>query len=230
LKLLSLSTAEKGCSLAVTDGAGLVCEEFWTSRLTHSRRLVKMIEQMLDNRAGMELADIDGFVAARGPGSFTGVRIGIAVVQGLSFALEKPCAGVSSLDGIAWRFSHSSHSVCAMMDARRNEVYSAVYQFERGRLTSKTREQVVSPQKAVDMAKASTVFAGSGSKAYREIIEKTADNPVIAHEFMDSVSATALVRSLTSTGTPFDHPENVLTPSYIRQSDAELQFLEKSGH
>jgi tRNA threonylcarbamoyladenosine biosynthesis protein TsaB len=187
-----------------------------------------MIEHMLETRAGMELADIYGFVAARGPGSFTGVRIGISVVQGLAYALEKPCAGVSSLDGIAWRFSHSSNSVCAMMDARRNEVYSAVYQFDQGRLTSKTREQVLSPQKAIGMAKTSTVFAGSGSKAYQDLIKETADTPVIAHEFMDFVKATALVRSLWASEKPFDHPENVLSPSYIRQSDAELQLAENS--
>ncbi|WP_041279348.1 tRNA (adenosine(37)-N6)-threonylcarbamoyltransferase complex dimerization subunit type 1 TsaB [Desulfobacula toluolica] len=227
MKLLCLSTAEQGCSLAIVDGSILVCEEFWDARLTHSRRLVKMIEHMLESRAFMSLKDMDGFVAARGPGSFTGLRIGISVVKGLAYAMGKPAAGVSSLDGIAFRFDHCSIPVCVMMDARRNEVYCAVYHFDHGRLMSKTRESVVSPEEAIGMTSGPVVFAGSGSKAYRDIIEQTADNPEFADRFLDSVSATALLRSLASKEDFFNCPENRLAPVYIRQSDAQLQFAEK---
>lgn len=226
LKLLSLSTAEQGCSLAIIDGTSLICEEFWTAKLTHSRRLLKMIDHMLENRACMELGDIDGFVAAIGPGSFTGLRIGISVVKGLAYAMDKPATGVSSLDGIAFRFVHSSIPVCAMMDAKRHEVYCAVYHFDHGRLVEKSTERVVCPEDAISMTKGSSVFAGSGSKAYKDIIEQEADDPVFTQDFSDAVSATALVRSLYSNDF-FNDPENILTPSYIRKSDAELQFFEK---
>jgi len=225
LKLLCLSTAEQGCSLAIIDGNCLVCEEFWAAGLTHSRRLLKMIEHMLEKRAGMGLEDIDGFVAARGPGSFTGLRIGISVVKGMAYALGKPAAGISSLDGIAFRFVHSSIRVCVMMDARRNEVYCAIYRFDHGRLISKSDERVVSPEDAVKMTDGPVLFAGSGSKAYRKIIEQTACSPVIADTFLDSVSATVLARSLYSKDNFFNRPENILAPSYIRKSDAQLQFV-----
>lgn len=227
INLLCLSTAEPGCSLAIIKGKSLVCEEFWETKLTHSKRLMKMIEYMLVNRACMKLSDMDGFVAARGPGSFTGLRIGISVVKGLAYAMGKPAAGISSLDGIAFRFVQSSIPVCVMMDARRNEVYCAVYQFDYGRLVSKTQESVVCPEEAVDMTNGPAVFAGSGSKAYRNIIEQKADAPSFVHDFQDSVSATALVRSLYLKEDFFNTPENSLTPSYIRQSDAQLQFSEK---
>jgi len=239
LKLLCLSTAEQGCSLAIVDGKSLVYEEFWNSRLTHSKRLLKMVEHMLEKRACMELADIDCFVAARGPGSFTGLRIGISVIKGLAYALGKPAAGVSSLDGIAFQFVYSSIQVCAMMDARRGEVYCAVYHFEHGRLVSKTRERVVCPEDAIKMAKGPALFAGSGSKVYKEIIEKKADNPVIVDDLMDYVSAAALVRTLYSKENFPDQSENILTPgyissnyislNYIRMADAQLQFAEKQG-
>ncbi|WP_299983993.1 tRNA (adenosine(37)-N6)-threonylcarbamoyltransferase complex dimerization subunit type 1 TsaB [Desulfobacula sp.] len=222
LKLLCLSTAEPGCSLAIIDGTSIVCEEFWTARLTHSRRLVKMIEHMLADRACMELSDIDAFVAARGPGSFTGLRIGISVVKGMAYAMGKPGVGVSSLDGIAFRFVHSSIPVCVMMDARRNEVYCAVYHFDHGRLVSKSQERVVCPEDAIEMADGAALFAGSGSKAYRDIIEQTADHPVIAHDFLDSVNAAALALSLSLKDNFLDNPENILVPSYIRKSDAQL--------
>ena len=224
MKLLCLSTAEQGCSLAIVDGNSPVCEEFWEVKQTHSTRLVKMIEHMLEKRACMELADIDVFVAARGPGSFTGLRIGISVIKGLAYAMGKPALGVSSLDGIAFCFAYSSMPVCVMMDARRNQVYCAVYQFDHGSLVSKTSERVVSPEEAIKMTKVPTLFAGSGSKAYRDIIEQTADHPVIAHNFFDSVSAAALVLSLSSLDNVLDQPANILVPHYIRESDAQLQF------
>src|SRR3989339_1457451 len=184
LKLLSLSTAEQGCSLALVNGLSLVYEEFRTTRVTHSSRVLKMIEDVLKNRVGMALDDIDGFVVARGPGSFTGLRIGISVIKGLSYAVGKPVAGVSSLDGIAFRFTCSSIPVCVMMDAKRNEVYCSVYDFNNGNLISKTLEAVVSPKEAIGMAKGkSALFAGSGSKAYKEIIEQEANQPVFTQSF-----------------------------------------------
>lgn len=222
MRLLCLSTAEQGCSLAIVDGASVVCEEYWEVKTTHSTRLLTMIEHLLEKRAGMELSDIDAFVAAKGPGSFTGLRIGISVIKGLAYAKGKPGLGVSSLDGIAFRFVCSQLPVCVMMDARRNQVYCSVYQFDNGCLVSKTLEKVVSPADAIKMTKGPTLFAGSGSKAYKRIIEQTADQPVIAHGFLDAVSATALILSLCSTDNFLDDPNNILIPTYIRKSDAQL--------
>ncbi len=225
LNLLSLSTAERWCSLAVVNGLSLIYEEFWTTRLTHSRRLIKMIEHMLENRAGMTLNDIDGFVVAGGPGSFTGLRIGISVIKGLSFAMGKPAAGVSSLDGIAFRFACSSIPVCAMMDAKRGEVYCAVYHFNKGNLISKTLEVVVSPKVAVEMAKGESVlFAGSGSKAYKSVIEQEANQPTFTQSFFDAASAAALVQSMYLRDNYFSISGNGLVPRYIRKSDAELHL------
>jgi tRNA threonylcarbamoyladenosine biosynthesis protein TsaB len=227
MKLLSLSTAEQGCSLAITDGDALICEEFWTSKQTHSKRLVKMIDHMLEDRSGLKLEEIDGFVAAKGPGSFTGLRIGISVIKGLAYAVEKPAFGVSSLDGIAFQFICSSIPVCVMMDAKRNEVYCAVYAFDNGKLISKSNEMVINPKDAIRMTNGSTLFAGSGSKVYKDVIEQEAANCVFAPKFINYVNATALVQSLFSQENFIKNPENILTPSYIRKSDAELQFVEK---
>jgi tRNA threonylcarbamoyladenosine biosynthesis protein TsaB len=227
MKLLSLSTAEQGCSLAIADGDALICEEFWTSKQTHSKRLVKMIEHMLENRAGWQLKDIDGFVAAKGPGSFTGLRIGISVIKGLSYAVEKSAFGVSSLDGVAFQFVCSSIPVCVMMDARRDEVYCAVYTFHNGKPLSKSNEMVLNPKDAIKMTNGSTLFAGSGSKVYKDLIEQEAEDCVFAPPFINFVNAIALIQSLYSKENFINDPENILTPSYIRKSDAELQFVEK---
>ncbi|MDA8134982.1 MAG: tRNA (adenosine(37)-N6)-threonylcarbamoyltransferase complex dimerization subunit type 1 TsaB [Desulfobacteraceae bacterium] len=223
LKLLALSTAEQGCSLALVNGFSLVYEEFRTTRETHSSRVLKMIEDVLKNRVGTALDDINGFVVARGPGSFTGLRIGISVIKGLSYAMNKPVAGVSSLDGIAFRFSCASIPVCAMMDAKRGEVYCSIYNFNEGRLTEKSPEVVVGPKEAVAMTKGKpALFAGSGSKAYKEMIEQEANQPVFTQSFFDYASAAALVQSMYFRDTYFSESGQDLLPKYIRKSDAEL--------
>ncbi len=225
MRILSLSTAEQGCSLAVFENNALVCEEYWADKQTHSKRLVAMVENLLAFRAGWGLSEIDGFIAAKGPGSFTGLRIGISVIKGLAYAVSKPDAGVSSLDGIAYRFLVASVPVCVMMDARRNEVYCAVYHFEKGTLVDKSDEMVCSPDQAVLLAGENALFAGSGSKAYNELIMRlTHKNALFSCETMDYVSAACLARSALFNDHFFDCPENKLAPSYIRKSDAELQF------
>lgn len=227
---LSLSTAEHGASLALFRGDRLVCEEYWESRLTHSRRLTAMVESLVENRAGILLEGLDRFLAARGPGSFTGLRIGISVVKGLAYALDKPVAGISSLDGIAWRFSQVALPVCVMMDARRGEVYSAVYWFDKGNLLRKSPEMVCPPERAVQMADSPQVlFAGSGSKAYGEVIMAlTKGEAAIAPIAQDYVSAAAMGYAALSDGTFFSNPDNELLPVYLRKSDAEIQFAEKT--
>lgn len=228
MKILSLSTAGQGCSLAVTRDRELLYEEYWGGGTTHSKRALKMIDHALEKKLGIALKDIDGFVVSRGPGSFTGLRIGISLIKGLSQALEKPAAGVSSLDGIGFRFSHLSIPVCAVMDARRDEVYYSFYQFQNGILISKSSEGVAPPEQAASAWKGKILFAGSGAEAYKDIIKQKADEPLFADSFQNHVSALAMVQSLyskASSGNIFsERGENGLNPVYIRKSDAQLQF------
>ncbi len=174
MKILALSTAESGCSLAVMDNDQLVCESFWHSRLTHSRRLLSMAGALFPGQAGFEISEVDAVVAARGPGSFTGLRIGISAALGLATALCRPAVGVSTLDGIGFRFSLVDVPVCAMMDARRGQVYCAVYWFEQGRLKHRSDDMVCPPDQAVAMVPGKdAVFAGSGARVYDTVIQNT---------------------------------------------------------
>ncbi|MCP4021616.1 MAG: tRNA (adenosine(37)-N6)-threonylcarbamoyltransferase complex dimerization subunit type 1 TsaB [Desulfobacteraceae bacterium] len=228
MKVISLSTAEQGCSMAFINNNDLVYETYWDSKQTHSKRLMMMIEHMLEKRVGILLEDVDAFVAAKGPGSFTGLRIGISVVKGLASALSKPEVGISSLDGIAWRFYHSDVPVCAMMDAKRKEVYCALYRFQDGDLAEKSDEMVFSPENAIDMAGERILFVGSGARAYKALIEdRTNGQALFADNFENHVSASALVRALYSKENGLNLSENFLNPTYIRKSDAELQFAKK---
>ncbi|THB74759.1 MAG: tRNA (adenosine(37)-N6)-threonylcarbamoyltransferase complex dimerization subunit type 1 TsaB [Desulfobacteraceae bacterium] len=225
MKILSVSTAENGCSLALFSDWQLVCEDFWKTKLTHSKRLAGMISTMVKERAGWDLDHIDAFVSAKGPGSFTGVRIGISTVMGFSAALSKPVIGVSSLDGIAWQFFPAPVQVTAMMDAKRSEVYTAVYRFEGGRLSFKGEEAALSPEQAVEQAGRKGVFAGSGAQAYKDLIlEMTKAKGVVAPNTTSHVKAGALVDSLASDPAVFEAAGQSVTPVYLRKSDAEIHF------
>lgn len=224
MKLLSLSTAETGCSIAISDGRQLICEEFWNSKLTHSRRVLAMIDHLLKKRAGLLPGDLDGFVSAKGPGSFTGVRIGISVIKGMAAGLDKPAVGVSSLDGIAFRLKYSSLPVCVMMDARRNEVYHALYQFDQGRLVSKTTEIVAPPKEVAGTMPEKVIYTGSGSTVYQKLISDTVKEPVMVHGLKTHISAAALIDVFLDTGMDLNDQSASLEPVYIRQSDAQLKF------
>lgn len=227
MKILSLSTAEQGASLAITDGKTLLCEEYWADKQTHSKRVVGMVHHMLERRAGLSLDDIDFFIAAKGPGSFTGLRIGISVVKGFAVALGKKTAGVSSLDGIGFSYRHSSLPVCVMMDAKRGEVYCATYRFESGRLISKSREYVISPEGFVGRHEETVLYVGSGAMAYCDLLENKSGALLDTGNLSCFVSAKALIQAFYQTKHSHDSTENTLVPSYIRKSDAELQFADK---
>jgi tRNA threonylcarbamoyladenosine biosynthesis protein TsaB len=225
MKIIAINTAETSASVALVEDGMPVCEELFSSRVTHSRVLMEMVEQMLSKRARISVADVDGFVAARGPGSFTGLRIGISVVKGLAYATSKPVAGISSLDGIAWQMAWAERPVLAMMDAKRGEVYCARYRFSNGELVEKTEEVCISPEKAVALAGGPALFAGSGALAYRELIEDLGQGDAcFVPGFQNQVRAVALAHALfRDTGLLSDDPASVL-PVYIRRSDAEINY------
>ncbi len=225
MKIVALNTSETSASVALVEDSRLVCEEFFSSRVTHSRVIMEMIDLVLTTRAGLPLSKIDGFVAARGPGSFTGLRIGISVVKGLAYAASKPVAGISSLDAIAWQVSTSEKTVCALMDAKRGEVYTACYRFSKGRMIHKSDEVCATPEKAVALAGGSALYVGSGAVAYRREIDALDPGQAsFAPLFQNPVRASALAHALFQAPDLLSKDPLSLLPVYIRRSDAEINY------
>jgi tRNA threonylcarbamoyladenosine biosynthesis protein TsaB len=224
MRLLAVDTSETSCSLALVEDGLLMAESFLSNRVTHSRVVMERIDHMITGRAGIPLDSIDGFVTARGPGSFTGVRIGISVVKGLAFALSRPAAGVSSLDGIALQLAGSSLPVCAMMDAKRGEVYTALYRFRLGRLEEKGPETVARPGDLLE-GMGPACFVGSGARAYRSLIrERLGEGAWFAPGYLDQVRAGTLAQVVfDDPGLLSPRPEDLL-PVYLRRSDAEINY------
>ena len=129
---LAFESSAKAASVALCEGGRLISQVIQCSGLTHSRTLLPMAEDLLKN-AEMEMKQIDCFAVAQGPGSFTGIRIGIATVKGLAWAADKPCIGVSTLAAMAWNGVAAGGLICTVMDARRSEVYNALFRIEDGR-------------------------------------------------------------------------------------------------
>ena len=129
---LAFESSAKAASVALCEDGRLISQVIQCSGLTHSRTLLPMAEDLLKN-AETEMKQIDCFAVAQGPGSFTGIRIGIATVKGLAWAADKPCIGVSTLAAMAWNGVAAGGLICAVMDARRSEVYNALFRIEDGR-------------------------------------------------------------------------------------------------
>ncbi len=144
MKILALETSAVAASCCVADGEKLLSRAAVNAGLTHSRTLMPMVEAMLSS-ADLTVADIDAVAVAVGPGSFTGIRIGVATAKGLAFPTDLPCVAVSTLEAMAYRLVGLplSGRVCAVMDARCKQVYTATFCIENGTLTRETPDEAI---------------------------------------------------------------------------------------
>ncbi len=143
MKILALETSAKSVSCAVTEDGAPLASTYQCTGLTHSRTLLPMVDAMLKN-AELTLDDIGAVAIAAGPGSFTGLRIGIAAAKGLAWAADKPCLGVSTLEAMAENIAHLDGLVVGAMDARRGQVYNAVFEAKGGALTRLCPDRAIS--------------------------------------------------------------------------------------
>ncbi|MEY8261194.1 tRNA (adenosine(37)-N6)-threonylcarbamoyltransferase complex dimerization subunit type 1 TsaB [Oscillospiraceae bacterium 50-60] len=142
MKILALETSAKAVSAAVTEGGRVLAAGFQDTGLTHSRTLMPIVEHILKN-ADLTMADMDAVAVAVGPGSFTGIRIGVSAAKGLAFAADKPAVGVSTLAAMARNAAFVDGLVVCAMDARRNQIYNALFAARDGRLTRLTPDRAI---------------------------------------------------------------------------------------
>lgn len=221
MKILAIDTATQTCSAAIVDDDAVVVEIIRDRGGTHTRVLMKMVDEMF-SAAGMRPADIDGFAVTIGPGSFTGLRIGLATVKGLAFARNRPIAGISTLDALVAPIPGVAGRVCAMIDARRGEVYTALYRFDSPRWVSEGPARAESPQKAVAAIHGPTVFVGDGALAYKDVITAGAKCCAFPTDPGQHVIRASVVAGLGLDRILSGHAGDAftLTPLYLRKSDA----------
>ena len=142
MKVLALETSAKSVSVAVTEDGKVLASSYQNIGLTHSVTLMPLLDGMLKN-AGLSLADMELLAVAAGPGSFTGLRIGVSALKGLAWAEDKPCCGVSTLEAMAQNARTFDGTVVCAMDARRSQVYNALFEAKDGRLTRLTPDRAI---------------------------------------------------------------------------------------
>jgi tRNA threonylcarbamoyladenosine biosynthesis protein TsaB len=225
MKLLALDTATRSCSVAVTHDGSLSAELTIVKSQTHSKHLMELIHSVLQI-ADFRLADLDGLAVTIGPGSFTGLRIGISTIKGLACALARPVVGVSTLEALAWQCGQTSYLICPLLDARKGEVYGATYRFNKGQLIQKTGPRAMIPEAVVEDIKSPCVFIGTGARLYRrDILAATGElaHFVPAGQNMIRASSVAFLSMPKFEANDTDEVAG-LVPHYIRKSDAELNF------
>lgn len=226
MNILAIDTSTSLASIAVAIDTQLIAESLLNTNRTLSARLIPEIERLLAT-AGLEIADIDLFASSLGPGSFTGVRGGVATIQGLSLSTGKPCAGFSSLTMLAMNFSLSKLLICPLIDARKSEVYGALYDCSSSLPSPRIADCVLPPHLLLDRIKSQTtdpvIFVGDGATRYHDIIAEQMGGQTIfaplAQQAPHAANGIMLALDTCLKGQALD-PSRLL-PVYLRASDAE---------
>lgn len=224
MNLLAVDTSTNSCSVALFSDHRLLAEVVYTAGKTHSRHLMAIIHEIL-SRCNCEPADMGGIAVTRGPGTFTGLRIGISTVKGLAAATGTPVVGVSSLAALAHPLAMMARPVVAMIDARRGEIYHAIYNAKAGSMELTAPVAVSTPETVALKIPSKAILVGSGAVCYREVFEnrgvqvrfEAATGHVIR---ASSVGMLAMARFERQESDPID----TLVPEYIRKSDAQIQM------
>ena len=216
--ILSLDSSAVTASVALTDGDKVIKSEFVNSGLTHSETLIPMVKRVMD---GHSYDELDGIAITAGPGSFTGVRIGVATVKGLAFNDNIPCYSVSTLEAIAYNLVDENCVVCAVMDARRMQSYNAIFKVENGIVSRFTPDRAISIDDLREELKQydSVIIAGDGAALCSQNI--ALDNCKIAADdkiYQNALSVAKCVKNKKAIA------PSALMPVYLRQSQAEREL------
>jgi len=235
MKVLALETATTAGSIAVSDdNKGLIGEVRINIDVAHAERLMTSIDWLL-NASLITIEDIDAFAISIGPGSFTGLRIGLSAAKGFSYATNKPIVSVSTLDAFARTLPFCSHFICPMLDARKNEIYTGLYKWEGKSCRKIIPETAVNPRKflkdikelyALKQIKELTVFMGNGAKIHKDIITDTLKTNAFfapASRMSPAAASVAEIAIEKLKDGIFTDPVS-LTPFYIRKSEAEINW------
>lgn len=222
--ILALDTSTRSCSVGLLDNGRVAAEKTRSDGQTHSRHLMDMIRDVLEaGRAA--LSDLDALAATRGPGSFTGLRIGLATAKGLAAAAGKPIVGVTTLYALAWQAPRQASWICALVDARKGEVYCGRYRVEDDGLHPDGAPFVAAPERVLEAVPGACLFVGDGAALYRERIEdRLGDQARFAPSRMNVIHASTLGRiAADRLARGGGGAASGLVPFYIRRSDAEIR-------
>ena len=228
--ILAFETSAKAGSVALLESGNLLGESYQNTGLTHSQTIMAMAQDMIA-ACGYTPQDIQAVAVAAGPGSFTGVRIGVAAAKGFAWGAEIPCYGVSTLEAMAETLGIYQGYVCACMDARRNQVYNALFYVNHGMLERVTEDRAIALidlKEELKTLEGPIYLVGDGAElAYRHLSAEV-ENLILPpeHRRHQRASGVAMVAAKKiAAGESGD--ANAMTPNYLRLSQAERERMEK---
>jgi tRNA threonylcarbamoyladenosine biosynthesis protein TsaB len=231
MRILAFETSAKAASVALLQDGKLLGESYQNTGLTHSQTLMVMAQDML-NQCGLSVGDLDAVAVAAGPGSFTGVRIGVAAAKGLAWGSEKPCYGVSTLESMALALGAFRGTVCPVMDARRSQVYNALFVAEDGVLSRLTEDRAIALEdlaQELQTAPQPIFLVGDGSELTYRTLKDGVPGLVLPpeHRMHQRASGVALA-AMAAIARGESGDAEAMQPNYLRLSQAEREKMEKS--
>ena len=228
--LLAFETSAKSCSAALHDGRGLLAESYQNSGLTHSQTLMVMAEDLL-KVCGKSAADGTALAVAAGPGSFTGVRIGVSAAKGFAWGAEKPVYGVSTLEAMARGLGGMEGHICCCMDARRKQVYNAIFLAENGRLTRVCEDRAISLEELKEellSIDGPIYLVGDGAELTMRTLGAEIPELILPTEHRRHQRASGVALAAIGAMERGESADGAaLQPNYLRLSQAERERMEK---
>ncbi len=230
MMILAIETSTMlGGAAIMDDEKGLISEIRLNVKTTHSERLMTAVDAIL-GQSDLTLDALDAFAVAAGPGSFTGLRIGLSTVKGLSYATGKPLVAVPTLEAFALNFAYSAYPVCLMLDARKSEVYAAVFSWKRGGFEKTFEERSIRPETLMNDFRETVLFAGEGASLYADLIRETMGERALfapPEKMVPSPANVAAIGLEKALKGEYTNAADAL-PLYIRKSEAEVKWSQKA--
>ncbi len=231
MKILAIDTADTNCSVCILNEEKVICDMNLSTGVTHSQNLLPMIDTM-SKFSNIDISDIDVFACSIGPGSFTGLRIGLATIKGFALSLDKKVVGIPTLLGLAYNVSSFDGLICSVLDAKNNNVYAGIFR------TNNEKPILVDDYITKDVdylidtllqKNEKVLFVGNGSVSFREKFENALKDkaffaPIhLNNELSSSIAKAALDRAING---DFDNYDS-LVPMYLKKSQAERMSEDK---
>ena len=231
MKILSIECSAVPCSVAIAENGKILAADFINDKLTHSQTLMPMVVSALKD-ANLGINDIDGFAVSAGPGSFTGIRIGISAIKGMATPLNKPCVPVSTLETIAQNCKDKNGIICAVMDARCNQVYNALFSVENGIITRLSEDRALLSEELVSELKEkyndkTIIIAGDGTEVFK-IYASQLSNVIITdteNRFQNAIGVSLVAKKEFKNNNTVSSEK--LLPVYLRLPQAERELKAK---
>lgn len=226
MKILSIDSSSKVATAAIVNEDGLIAEYTLNNKAEHSILIMEMIDNILKS-SNLTIDDIDGFAVSKGPGSFTGLRIGMATIKGLSFGSNKPYISISTLDALAYSLLNFDGIICPIMDALRDSVYTGLYKNNNGVLETLLEPSALDLEELVTLLKdknEKVIFTGDGLLKHKEYLKNNLENVYFPPNHLSVIKASSLAELglIELTKGISDDPDS--SPFYLKKPQAQREL------